>query len=61
VTVVLASPWGTYPQGAHGGNPAETHLWSVTPRDFEAFGYQTRTDGAADVPGSEIVAWKMVG
>lgn len=56
--VAVASPWGLYPQGAHNGNPHETHRWSVYPEDLQALGYETATDGAADTPGSEVVGWK---
>jgi hypothetical protein len=57
-TVAVACPWGIYPQGAHDGNPHETHRWSVYPADLAALGYETATDGQADTPGSEVVGWK---
>ena len=55
--VAVASPWGLYGQGPHGGNPNEIHRWSVYPEDFEQEGLGVRTDGEADQPGSEIVGW----
>lgn len=55
--LACAAPWGVYEQGAHAGNPHERHLWSVYEADFQAAGLETRTDGAMDQPGSEIVGW----
>ena len=56
-TVAVASPWGLYEQGPHAGNPHERHLWPVYEADFQAVGLETRTDGAVDQMGSEIVGW----
>lgn len=58
--IALACPFGTYPQGAHKGNPYETHLTTLYPAYFQTLGYNTRVDGEADKPGSEIVAWKVI-
>ena len=57
--VAVASPWGLYPQGEHEGNPHEQHLWSVYEEDLQALGYETKTDGEINQPGSEIVGWKV--
>ena len=55
--VAVASPWGRYEQGPHGGNPHEIHRWNVYPEDFEREGLEVRMDGEMDQPGSEIVGW----
>lgn len=56
--VLLACPWGLYPQGPHEGNYFDIHRFSIYPYMLKAAGYQTVTDGAENQPGSEIVAWK---
>lgn len=56
--VALACPYGWYPQSSHAGNPYETHLSTLYPHFFQLMGYEVKTDGPADKPGSEIVAWK---
>lgn len=58
--IALACPWGIYPQGAHKGNPYETHQCSLYPEFFLSLGYEVRTDGEVNRAGSEIVAWKML-
>lgn len=58
--VALACPYGLYPQGAHQGNPYETHRCSLYPEFFEQWGYAVKTDGSPDQAGSEIVAWKEI-
>lgn len=58
--IALACPYGIYPQGAHGRNPHEVHLSSIYPNFFEWLGYEVATDGAPDVAGGEIVAWKRM-
>lgn len=55
--LAVAAPWGLYMQGAHGGNLHENHQWSVYEQDLWGFGFETKTDGAIDQPGSEIVGW----
>lgn len=56
--IALASPYGWYPQGPHNGNPYEEHKSTLYPKFFELLGYNVKTDGLSDEPGSEIVAWK---
>lgn len=56
--IALACPWGVYPQGAHKGNPYETHLTTIYPDFLQQLGYETKTDGQPDQAGSEIVAWR---
>jgi len=58
--VALACPYGYYPQGAHKGNPYETHRTTLYPVNFEEWGYEVRTDGIKDKAGSEIVVWKVI-
>jgi len=59
--IALACPYGVYPQGAHLGNVYEIHQTTLYPQFFEALGYNVGADGAPDKPGSEIVAWKVIG
>lgn len=59
--IALACPYGLYPQGAHEGNPYEEHKTTLYPEFFAQRGYEVKTDGLPDEPGSEIVAWKERG
>lgn len=56
--VAMACPYGVYSQGAHNGNPYETHRSTLYPIFFEWLEYKVATDGKPDQLGSEIVAWK---
>lgn len=56
--VLLACPYGLYPQGSHKGNPYEEHKTTLYPANFIEWGYEVRMDGTRDEAGSEIVAWK---
>ena len=60
-TIALACPWGLCPQGAHEGNPYEVYQTTLYPDFFTELGYEVATNGEADKPGSEIVAWKRKG
>jgi hypothetical protein len=57
--VVLACPWGMYPQQAIDGNMYEKHLSALGPENFQDLGYKTATLGK---PGgranSNIIAVK---
>lgn len=57
-TLALACPFGHYPQEAHAGNPYEEHKSTLYPNFFKYRGFDVATDGYADEPGGEIVAWK---
>lgn len=59
--IALACPYGLYPQDAAYGNPYERHLATLYPAFFQVMGYNIRADGEPDQPGSEIVAWKVLG
>ena len=58
-TLAIACPYGKYHQGAHTGNPYETHKSTLYPDFFKRLGFTVATDGEADKAGSEIVAWKI--
>lgn len=58
--IVMACPWGIYPEGAIQGNPHEVHLSSLYEEDFKALGYMVDTIGQKDVPGSNLLSWKYV-
>jgi hypothetical protein len=59
--IAVAYPYGIYTQGPHNGNPNEEHKHSLYPDDFKILGYNIKTDGMPDQPGSEVVAWKIKG
>ena len=56
--VLVACPWGEYPQGAYGGNPHEEHVAALLPEDFTALGYEVATLGKCDDSASNLIAWK---
>jgi len=58
--VVLASPWGLYPQDAVGGNEFEIHQASLYPDDYKNLGYNVKTLGSPNVVDSHILAWKRL-
>jgi hypothetical protein len=58
--VILASPWGKYPQGAVKGNPFEEHASALAPEMWSSFGYSSDAIGIEDKPGSNLLAWKKI-
>ncbi len=57
--VVLAAPWGPYPQSELEGNPWERHLWGVEPKYLRLQGYETATIGQfGGRSASQVLAWK---
>jgi len=58
--IILASPWGNYPQGAAGGNPFEEHISALTPKTWSSLGYSSDTIGELDKLGSNLLAWKKI-
>lgn len=58
--LVLACPWGEYPQDALYGNPYEVHQHAYYPQFFSKLHFQVDTLGREDVPGSNILAWKTL-
>lgn len=56
-TLAVATPYGIYKQGPSNGNPYEEHVAAVYPSTLEWFGFETATDGKANVPGGEVVGW----
>jgi len=56
--IILACPFGRYPQGAAYNNPFEKHLTTFYPQDFVSLQYTFSTIGLKDTPGSHILAWK---
>ena len=59
-TVVLASPWGRFPEGAVHGNPHNSHRWYIYPEHLMAFGYEVAALGPMNRPGGQVLAWKNV-
>ena len=57
-TVVLASPWGRFPEGAVHGNPHNAHRWYIYPEHLMAFGYEVAALGPMNRPGGQVLAWK---
>ena len=57
--VILAYPYGEYPQGAHGGNPYEEHVSTLYPDSFP--GYQSVWIGE-DGGGAKscVIAWRRM-
>jgi len=58
--VILGSPWGKYPQGVVNGNPFETHEAYLDQKDYNQYGYETKTLGVRDVIDSNILAVKRL-
>jgi len=59
-TIVLASPWGRFPEGEVHGNPHNAHRWYVYPEHLMAYGYQVAALGPMNRPGGQVLAWKNV-
>ena len=57
--VILAYPYGEYPQGAHGGNPYEKHVSVLYPDSFP--GYQSAWIGESG-GGAEscVIVWRRM-
>ena len=58
--VVLGCPWGTYQQGAVGGNPFERHVAAFDYEFFETKGYAVECLGEKNVAGSNITSVKRL-
>lgn len=58
--IVMACPWGIYPEGPVHGNPNQVHVSSLYEEDFKALGYMVDTIGQKDVPGSNLLSWKYM-
>jgi len=58
--VVIGCPWGEFRHGKAFGNPFAAHLSHWWPRDFDALGYRYACIGPEGVPGSHILAWKVM-
>jgi len=58
--VVVGCPWGTFRHGKAFGNPFAAHLSHLWPRDFDAIGYRYAAIGPEGVPGSHLLAWKVL-
>ena len=57
-TVVLAAPWGRFPEGEVHGNPHNAHRWYIYPEHLMAFGYEVAALGPMNRPGGQVLAWK---
>lgn len=55
--VVIACPYGNYPQGMKDGNLFETHYLALTPEDFHRLGWYAISFGVKDDPWSWVMAW----
>jgi len=55
--VVVACPYGNYPQGALEGNQFEIHHQALTPEDFHRIGWYAISFGKKHNPWSWVMAW----
>lgn len=59
--VLYAAPWGSWPQGADGGNQLEIHQVDLMPEHLESLGMVVKSYGG---PGQgnvgELISWKLV-
>lgn len=58
--LIYSCPWGSWPQGADGGNEHEKHMWDVEPEVFKNLGMEFCTVGkSGQVNLGEIIAWSI--
>lgn len=58
--VLYAAPWGSWPQGADGGNDLEVHRIDLSPDNLDSLGMKVMSfGGPGQSNAGELVAWKM--